>query len=308
MQQRTAFLVSAPRSGNTWLRYILEYITKRQTVGYAHHQGDGAARELQRIWMENIPIEQLKTNCVLLDVPIFSLVRWDDIQVRSAEWKEMFRSTPILKRHSFEDQVEFMFLFRQGIEYEFRKNKLLKSLVMATGKEAKYTRLSTSCKLKHLLKTVNTHKLVVLVRDYKEYLPRVLWGDGETFKPSYDSSAPRKFSDIFVEKANGWVDILEKYDEYTGPKIMIHYEDLIQKPRTTVERLQEFMGDISDSGSRYLKFFENLELHKQNSILFYKNANGGESFTKGLPENIVFHGKEYKGSEKKDIDALVRKA
>ena len=75
MQDKTAFLISAPRSGNTWLRYILEYIFQRQTVGYAHHQGDGASRELMRIWDENIPIEQLRTNHVLLDIPVFSLVR-----------------------------------------------------------------------------------------------------------------------------------------------------------------------------------------------------------------------------------------
>ena len=265
----TSFLVSAPRSGNTWARYILEYIMRRQTVGYAHHQGTGASDELRRIWENNISLSKLRTNHVLLDVPIFCLAKWDNIKYRDEMWKSMFASVPILKRHSFEDQVDFMFLFRRGPQFEtYRQNLLnrLKTLQIVDKKGfSLYTRLSTCCKLKHLLQATDTSKLIVLVRNPIEYLARIL-EDDDLYLDEIDIceltglAKPRVYTDIFKKKANEWVEILRQYDVYAGPKLLVYYEDLISKPKNTVEKIQDFMTHGLADGQRYLEFFKDYEL------------------------------------------------
>ena len=308
MHVQTSFLVSAPRSGNTWMRYILEYILRRQTVGYAHHQGTGASDELRRIWLNNIPLSKLKTNHVLLDVPVFCLVRWDDIEYRDARWKRMFSSSPILKRHSFEDQVDFMFLCRQGAGFEPFKQELLSRLRVHNGAPL-YNQLSTSCKLRHLLEAANKSKLIVMARHPIEYLAWILQDD-EFYTDEIEIcditglSKPRTFSNLFHEKAEEWMEILRRYDKYTGPKLLVYYEDLISRPKNTVEKIQDFMTDGLADGQRYLEFFKNYDLHKQNSIDFYKNTNGGESFTKG--EISIHHSERFSMLEKKEIDSIFK--
>ena len=296
MEDKTAFLISAPRSGNTWLRYILEYIFERQTVGYAHHQGDGATRELVRIWEENIPIEQLRTNHVLLDVPVFSLVRWGGLRRGDPRWKAMFGSTPIIKKHSFEDQIDFMFLFRKGIDFDYHCQQLIKKLKQ-TGYP--YSRMSTSCKVNHLLKTSNQHKLIILIRNYKEYLTRVL-----SSKNFYVDETSKEFSKEFLYEAKQWMKIIRAYHEYAGPKVLVSYEKLMLSPKAVAEQLQDFMGNIARSSYRFTKFFNDYESHKQKSISFYKNTNGGESLTKGAQD--IVHSSQLSETEKRDIDNLMK--
>ena len=58
------WLVSYPRSGNTWLRYIIEYHLLRPTIGYWNSDGDDMANYPQ-------PREHH------IDAPINNKATWD---------------------------------------------------------------------------------------------------------------------------------------------------------------------------------------------------------------------------------------
>ena len=75
-------------------------------------------------------------------------------------------------------------------------------------------------------------------------------------------------------------------------------------PKAVAEQLQDFMGDITKSSHRFVKFFNDYELHKQKSISFYKNTNGGESITKGAHD--IVHSSQLSSTEKKRIDNLMK--
>ena len=75
-------------------------------------------------------------------------------------------------------------------------------------------------------------------------------------------------------------------------------------PKAVAEQLQDFMGDVTKSSYRFVKFFNDYDSHKQKSISFYKNTNGGESLTKGTHDAV--HSSQLSETEKRDIDNLMK--
>lgn len=190
-------LLSYPRSGNTWVRYIFEFLSKRPTQGYDH-----------------------KT-----DAPLGKRV---DIGVDLS-------APPIaVKSH----------------------NEL-------GGPD---------------------DKLLVVVRDYKEAITRHAKAGGW--------NTDQKLKEHFIQETSGkeragvdYVKILQLYDEYEGDKLLVYYEDLIEKPKDTITKIVKW-SCISDEYVHLL--FENFEEHKKNSIKSYspKSHSGGS--------NLKFHSSQLK--------------
>ncbi len=309
---QTSFLTSAMRSGNTWTHYIIEYIARRQTIGYIEQleQQYGWKEELQKIlsWDSGISISNLKAEGCILDIPIWYLAKWDNIQYKDSVWNEMYSSVPVLKRHDFNDHIDFKYLF-QSLERSSQircKQELVERLNQSCGDEnlSLYNDLSRSCKLKHLLQTVNTLKMITIVRHPAEYLVRVL-------KEHYRGHARHLVADFYdnwnpkvaAKLIEEWLEILRQYDQYTGPKLLVRYEDLINKPRDTVRDIVDFISHSTpEREKRYLQFFENYDFHKKSCIEYYQNTNGGRSYTRG--ENTKHHSKDWHNYTK--LDSLIQ--
>ena len=99
-------------------------------------------------------------------------------------------------------------------------------------------------------------KLVFVIRDYTECIIRHL-----------DTQNNIKES-ILVPCINHYAELLQQYDKFEKPKIMIYYEDLITNPKDNIKKIFDFIDsyDINDLEN----FFENIEVHKTKSLLKYK--------------------------------------
>ena len=69
--------------------------------------------------------------------------------------------------------------------------------------------------------------LICLVRNYRECIPKLLNFEWDKEKVTRESLA--------------YLDILKKYDEFSGPKILLYYKDLIQRPRKLLFDLSYFL-------------------------------------------------------------------
>lgn len=188
------WLVSYPRSGNTFVRYCVEYISKQPTVD------------------------------------------WPAICERVADMNVNLSADPIMfKSHRYTGT-------NVGIEAP--------------------------------------SKMIALVRDYKECIPR-------HFK---EQSKFKNLFDMFVAETVGtknetgadYISILQAYEERKGPKYLLHYEDLILKPKETIKNLAKFL----ELENKYLdEVLNNYEKHRGMGLKSYH----ARSFTKG--NDIKFHQK-----------------
>ena len=118
--------------------------------------------------------------------------------------------------------------------------------------------------------------LIVLVRDYKEAIPR-------HHKAKIKSELFEMFSSDTVGSKNESVDylkVIERYDCYEGNKILIYYEDLMTYPKPNILKVKDFLK-IDD---KYVNvFFQNYLFHKRQGIKAYHSF----SMTKG--NDLKFH-------------------
>lgn len=168
-------LASYPRSGNTWVRYIVECISGRPTVGDYHRK----------------------------DTPIYKRL---PIQITDR--------TPILqKSHQIPDKVN--------------------------------------------------DALIIIVRDYKEAILRHL---------------EQKQQDLAANIDN-YLELLARFDRYTGRKLLIYYEDLIKTPKTEILKLSRF---LELSKEKTDEFIRNIARHKKASVASYQELSDGGSRTRGV--------------------------
>lgn len=123
-------------------------------------------------------------------------------------------------------------------------------------------------------------KMICIVRDYKETLPRHAKAGGH--------NTPRKMKAHFIQQTEGrsnadvdYMDVIETYDiSPVNRKLLVYYEDLLTYPRSEIKRIIDFLN-IND---KYLSdFMKDYERHKNNSIKAYAPG----SYTKG--SNFKFH-------------------
>lgn len=124
----------------------------------------------------------------------------------------------------------------------------------------------------------NRHKIIVLVRDYKESIVR-----------HYNILPKKQIYQTFLKETSGkkrtgvdYIKILEFFDEFEGEKILIYYEDLILNPSDSILKVLDFL----EIDHLYVKeFFKKYKFHHSQGL---KSYHGG-SFTKGAANKLKAH-------------------
>jgi hypothetical protein len=123
-------------------------------------------------------------------------------------------------------------------------------------------------------------KVLLLLRDYRECLLR------------QHPKAWRRMGDVFqflqnksLEQPPEWyVDNLQAFDRFAGPKLVIYYEDLIAQPDAEICKITEFLGLDQKRAAELIKDYEK---HKKSALQNYLEG-GHQSVTARLSD-VGFH-------------------
>lgn len=117
------------------------------------------------------------------------------------------------------------------------------------------------------------NKLVLVVRDYKEAIPR--------HQPQLNQGS-----------IDAYISPLISYDNFSGDKLVIYYEDLITKPKHTLKSLLTFLNEYDET--LLDNFIQNYDKHKKNSLTIYDKYQGGNRglyLKEGRVEDLNAHKK-----------------
>lgn len=129
----------------------------------------------------------------------------------------------------------------------------------------------------HNVPRTDDKRLIVILRDYKEAIPR-----------HQREQEKLGLMDFFYSQTKGrhnaevdYIKILQQFDNHSGDKLLIHYEDLIMHPRKNLMSIFKFLNLQNMVGS----FFRDYEMHKAAGIKSYH----AKSLTGGKRESLKFH-------------------
>lgn len=196
---RRTLLLSYPRSGNSWVRYCVETLSKKKTI--------------------KALVPPYNTTDGMDKLVSMGMSPMDKDSLTDTEYDEII----LEKSHIWEE--EFDYIFNQE----------------------------------------NNSKLILIIRDYKECIPR---------NTNYDS---HKYS-VESEKFNSNLII---FDNTNIDKLLIYYEDLILQPKETLIKILKFLDEYNEMDLN--TFIEKLPEHKKNSISVYNKFQ--KSFTEGKDLN-----------------------
>ena len=158
----------------------------------------------------------------------------------------------------------------------------------------------------------NTNKegLLLNIRNYKECILR----DAPN-KPKYPKVHP--ITDISPklkglknqDNSPDYLAMLELYDKYDGPKILIDYDDLILEPKKELKKLFVWLSQFggNDDEEFLNKFMEDIDSHKKNSMSLYKRTHGTTA-TDGDPKKLKIQKETWLNNEtENEIDEYVEK-
>lgn len=136
--------------------------------------------------------------------------------------------------------------------------------------------------LNNIFTKENKSKLILMVRDYKESIPR---------NTNHNKSKYLEES----QKFNGNIDIFDKTDL---DKLLIYYEDLILNPKDVLSEVLLFLNEYDEK--KLNSFIESIDYHKSKSISIYDKFQGSQ--TKG--EDLHGHKKKLTQSDLDYLDSL----
>jgi hypothetical protein len=196
MDDVKTFLLSYPRSGNTWVRYIVEALSKRPTKGYGNKMDEAIGFRI------NIGVD--------------------------------LNAKPILEK----------------------SHKLYNN------------------------KKDNKDKLIVIIRNYKEVLIR--HASSEPGHESIEIKSKRKFNNDTkgIQDEVDYIEVIMSYDVWSGPKLLVYYDNLIDNPSVEINRIAEFL-DINKKEA--LDFISKYDYHVNRGIKSYHE----KSYTNG--KNNKYH-------------------
>lgn len=139
-------------------------------------------------------------------------------------------------------------------------------------------------------------KVIMVVRNYKECLVRHLsneWQNAATVADFLEDKSA-------LQPAYWYIYNLQAYEDFKGEKTLLHYEDLITQPISTLSKFLDFI-DLSQKPKSLEEFESNLDFHKRRSISLY--ADNQESVTLGDTKQLRYHSeKTLTASEREDFD------
>lgn len=124
-----------------------------------------------------------------------------------------------------------------------------------------------------------SRKLILIVRNYKEVIPRFCPKCGDFLNPV-------AFLDSYHISALSWyAGLLETYNSWPQSKMIVYYADLITDTEKEVERIDKFLGDdaIMDADG----FNKDLQFHRNRSLgaCLDRRTNG---------DQVIYHSKDIK--------------
>lgn len=135
--------------------------------------------------------------------------------------------------------------------------------------------------------SANAKFLILVIRNYKECLVRHLRSNVAPFK--------------YLKSENDYISNIQLFDNWKDEnKLLLYYEDLIQKPEITLKKLIEF---LNESDLYLTSFFENHLYHVKNCIKIYER-DVQTIYSKN--EHIFYHSKNLSQEMKHTLDALCK--
>ncbi len=148
-------------------------------------------------------------------------------------------------------------------------------------------------------------KLILIIRNYKECLPRHLIYRN---KASLIKKGELFGLDILINKSTtlppyfgsieSYMHNIKVYDNWNSDKILISYEELITDPKKTLKRIHNFFKEKREDG--FVKFMTNYQKHKETSV----NEYGDRSWTKGNAP--ICHSRNCSSQERVKIDDYIK--
>jgi hypothetical protein len=132
------------------------------------------------------------------------------------------------------------------------------------------------------------NKLVLVVRDYKEAIPR--------HQPRLGGSSMKDY-----------LKPLNSYDEFSGDKMVVYYEDLITNPKDTLKDLLTFLGEYDET--KLERFIVDYDRHKKDSLSIYDKFQGGNRglyLKEGRVEDLNAHKRGLNKSELTKLDNSIK--
>lgn len=128
--------------------------------------------------------------------------------------------------------------------------------------------------------------LLVLVRDYRECIIRNI----------YKNCSKAEYQRRAVDK---YMHVIESYHNWSGPKLLTYYEDLITNPAKELNKISKHFGlDVNKTKL----FINDLPEHIRKSIILYYPG----SITQGMPNKSHYHA-DRKALSAQNISVLIKK-
>ncbi len=143
-------------------------------------------------------------------------------------------------------------------------------------------------------------KVILVLRDYRECIIRQ-----QGIERVHRYSNIEKFLNgrLFKQPPNWYIRNIQKFDEFTGKKLLLYYEDMVKNPEDPFRELAQLMGIEQEKVS---SFFENLEEHKKGSIAAYTKKKH-TSETQGKSGELGHHSKQLTTEENQAFDEYYQK-
>lgn len=150
--------------------------------------------------------------------------------------------------------------------------------------------------------------MLLNIRNYKESILR----DAPN-KPKYPTIHPIEDMKSFLVGLNNetnssdYLRMVQEYDRYEGPKLMMDYEDLILDPLKELNKLQDWLVQFGGDGdkSRVINFMSNYDQHKNFSMKRYISIHGTTA-TDGDPKKLKIQKETWLDDKtEKEIDDFV---
>ena len=134
-------------------------------------------------------------------------------------------------------------------------------------------------------------KVILVLRDYRECLLRNSFGLWAELNDS------RQFLEekVVLEPPHWYIDNLQAYDNFSGSKLLVYYEDLLSQPESAIPKIAQFLNFDPVTTEAFLS---NLDHHKQQSLSLFKSG-GHSSETEGDTMKASYHADMHISTEQK---------
>ena len=136
--------------------------------------------------------------------------------------------------------------------------------------------------------------LLFVIRDYRECVIR----NAKSARFGGVDFEPQSWEDTLGQ----YLQVLKQYEDFTGPKFLVRYEDLILNTQECVKNVLNFLNVFNKQ--KYEDFFEKIEHHKQRSLDLYTKPGawgGSRSYTMNNPTDLEFHRNSQKSSSDENL-------